>query len=386
MKKLYSIGLLLGIAGLVLAGCAQNNPVAPAGMSALGSSMKAQSVGAPGSEKVASGQVTITKGMFYHQEPLVINGENGQVVFEAVHLGHWDIYVELFNAQGVLIYAGAAEAVVKPNKTTEVMVAVTDDLGSITPQPTPPGQGNPPENNTGTLIVNVDIPVPPIPEGLIFWNRLGNPDEVQNSEVGVPGVIVGTPNYDQVQHDGGAGYFPTSYTYIIYNNLFGSDEYSGFAIEFWTKWREAGNEDYSFLMAHENENSVGNKVFFINANQTAGAAPQLGLQLLWNYTPESSIIYLWYPHEYLVDGLIEHIAYVVDLSAASGQKVKLYVDGQDIGAPAYYNEVNPLPTYAFPQYVEIGERVSHTWVLRNYIDNIKIWNYPKTDFSDRFTE
>ena len=107
---------------------------------------------------------------------------------------------------------------------------------------------------------------------------------------------------------------------------------------------------------------------------------------MWSLYPERSLNYEWDTNGLLVDGLVEHVAFVFDLTAAYGSKVRLYVNGQDMGMAELFNEINPENNHVFPYYVSIGQRVSNGWILRNYVDNLKIWNYPKTDFSDRFTE
>lgn len=380
------IGMMLGIAVMVMAGCAQDNPIAPSGFSKKGSAIQAQSLGAPGSEQVASGQVTIAKGMFYHQEPLVISGENGQAVFQAVHLGHWDIYVELFNAQGILIYAGAAEAVVKPKKTTEVMVTVTDDLGSVTPQPTLPGQGNPPENNTSTLIVKVDIPVPPIPEGLILWNKLGSVEEVTHSVVGpnltfslnaTDGIV-----FEPVKYDNGfrseSRWRGVEVPPTILNPVRG-------CYEMWFKSQVTRPVAYLYgrlQWLDQSSLGTGGLMQLVWDDGTPYGGPNNSIDVcvgtlnmsIGTFTAEIGRLY--------------HIAMVWDVNGIGGSSdtVRIYIDG--ILHASTTQSYNPIPGNGVGNIGRI-QNTTPGWgdcFGKLTFDNLKIWNYPKTDFSDRFTE
>ena len=91
-----------------------------------------------------------------------------------------------------------------------------------------------------------------------------------------------------------------------------------------------------------------------------------------------------------------HLAFTWDVSAE--KKVTFYLNGQpaDSGYEHLLGVPDALTWYFVDQipYLYLGSRMySGDWDRHNWepnvdgvIDNIKVWNYAKTDFSDRYNE
>ena len=87
-----------------------------------------------------------------------------------------------------------------------------------------------------------------------------------------------------------------------------------------------------------------------------------------------------------------HLAYTWDASA--DKKVTFYINGLPSGSG--YVDANPdfLWPFVETRYLYVGSRMySGDWYRHNWepnvdgiIDNIKVWDYAKTDFSDRFKD
>jgi hypothetical protein len=124
IKKIISL-YLLGM--LLLAGCSRNNPVAPSTAPAQGRIQLALEA----ADEVASGKVTITKGVLTQILPISITSHTGSVLFESIQVGTWTIIVQLFDKDGVEIYSGSGEAVVSVNTTTCVSIRVNHNTGDL---------------------------------------------------------------------------------------------------------------------------------------------------------------------------------------------------------------------------------------------------------------
>jgi hypothetical protein len=78
---------------------------------------------------------------------------------------------------------------------------------------------------------------------------------------------------------------------------------------------------------------------------------------------------------------VHHFALTYD----SAQKVSVYLDGVLVGGLG----IDPAKSYrkgSAPLYILTWTGSAASTKYHTFIDNIKIWDYPKTDFSDRFTE
>ncbi|MFC1517960.1 LamG-like jellyroll fold domain-containing protein, partial [Candidatus Margulisiibacteriota bacterium] len=220
-------------------------------------------------------------------------------------------------------------------------------------------------------------------DGIRFWNKLGSEAEVISSVIGVDGVIQGTITYDPVKFGDGANFDNNANNTIKVDNLFGSDPYSSFTIEFWTEIVAPSSADYVFMSWSANPTAWADPRGYLSVNGVSGTSIITGLWMADGVDNRAS--YYWNLSIY--EGQVVHLAYVVDLTKGSGQKVSLYVNGVDQGTRDSGTDDAISGSYTFPEYVRIGNETTPSgWTFRNLLDNFKVFNYAKTDFSDRFYE
>jgi uncharacterized protein YcfL len=361
MKKIFSMISVLALMLAALSGCSKSNPVAPA----TASSSQGQMLFAmEAADNVVSGKVTITKGAVTQMLPISITNHSGTVSFNGIQVGTWQIQVQLFDAAGVEIYTGSGTALVTLNATTTVKIRVN--------------------HNTGNLQVIVEVP------GLVLWNKLGSVDEVTHSLAG--------PN---LTFSGNA----------TDNIVFESAKYdNGFRSE--SRWR--GVE----VPAASLDPNRGCYEMWFKSQMTRPVAYQRGraqwldqsaagaggfMQLVWDdATPYGGLnneIDVYIGDTDMTNALgqvgftaeigrLYHIALVWDANGidGTGDTVRIYIDGTLCASTT--QTYNPI---AGAGVGNIG-RIQNTtpgWddcYGKLTFDNLKIWNYPKIDFSDRFYE
>ncbi|MCI5144044.1 MAG: hypothetical protein D3923_00630 [Candidatus Electrothrix sp. AR3] len=235
---------------------------------------------------------------------------------------------------------------------------------------------------------------------LLLWNKLGSTYEVQHSAAGPNGEIVGEVLFEPSQH--GNGFRSAERT----NNFDTPNNFVRFplpglgpqgSIEFWY------HPDW-------NNSSVGHVIDLIQYGfpEPSGGAHLAFVLSYNNWTdhiiawvldqgtdpPDLAVEYI-YPSSNPQWSTITpmHIAYTWDVSA--DKKLTLYLNGQPAGSN-YRVEGTPdefLWNFSEP-YLYVGSRMysgdwdRHYWEpnINGIIDNIKVWDYAKADFSDRFFE
>ena len=309
-----------------------------------------------------------------HVLPITITDHSGTVTFAGIQVGHWDILVQLFDEGGVEIYTGTGEAIVTKDATTTVTIRV--------------------EHNTGTLIINVEVP------GLVLWSKLGSVTEVQNSEIGPDLAVQGGPSFDPCKFDNGV-HSPNNETDYVYGDSSLVLVEKG-CVEFY--WKPPYGSDITGL---ENVSTF----FHISPNEPMpGSAPNDSNQLLFMFIPVHSpdhFNFRWSyvtkvdntqytvhhlgldPNAFATDEVI-HLAVVWDKNKSiEGQySLAVYQNGVLLGGTD--EDIDVRSSWGFP-YLGIAGKgksdLASAWDgCKGPVDNIKIWNYPKTNFSDRFME
>lgn len=225
---------------------------------------------------------------------------------------------------------------------------------------------------------------------LVFWNRLGSDAEVQNSAVG-PGGVRGFGTYADSPFgkglsvdatNGFAATFPVS---LLPSNRG--------CIEFWasvsddtdtlSEWgslllgiADAQGNAYSLLgFSSGNSAADGGLVAQRPGIGTAGTGPRGE----WTYTDalQGACATNWhhYALTWSVDGVLTGVNPVC--------RVAVFVDG--VLNSEHWGSVNdPADPQAFPE----NGRLGLLWLRagRAAIDNVKVWDYQKVDFTDRFDE
>ncbi|UCF06592.1 MAG: hypothetical protein JSV33_06075 [bacterium] len=237
-------------------------------------------------------------------------------------------------------------------------------------------------------------------KGLILWNKLGSEHEVTHSRVGPDGVIVGDIEYLPCQH--GNGFKPLERTgdRNIPDNFidfYGLNLGQQGCIEFWyhPDWIDShvgcvvGLFYYglpSYWPEYLQVLMTGYNDWQDLANFNAYQGLQDSSNQAWlTYRPSATPG--WTTAEPF------HMAFMWDGIAPDQQdRVKMFINGNPIGS--YHISGDPtFSNWPADAILRLGSRLSggdwnrHHWEgSEGIIDNIKIWNYPKTDFSDRFKE
>jgi len=217
-----------------------------------------------------------------------------------------------------------------------------------------------------------------------LWNKLGSDIEVQNSEAGPNGSWQGTSSYISIKFNNGM-YINNDNNYIDFDGSFFTP--NNFTIEVWFK------TDYNVV----NGQSQDGKqhcffVWFYNNNNRCLAkfthdTRYLEIDMCYN----SSLYYFNCNNASITfsAGSIHHIAFVYDKNGIDGgaDKLRIYFDGTQV-----FNSTSSPPTCTnsggiFHLGVDWGTVNPIPWInFTGGIDNIKIFNCAKTDFSDKDTE
>jgi len=239
------------------------------------------------------------------------------------------------------------------------------------------GIGSVSSTDTDTRVLQEDSFIDP---GLIFWNKLGSDQEAQNSEIGPNGTVFGVHSYNPVQF--GNGFTPNegwANARIEYPGGFINPEAG--TVEFWAEFYDYpqpfSHGVYGFIgviYAGSIEKDVPINFFWHNPNALAGRLIFGGFGT--NHY-DFNIDYFDPPLDTPV-----HLAMTWNRTAS--EQVKIYVDG--VKQTLTYDEPRVwLTDNSDPLYV--GPAWDYSYSTNRYaMDNLKIYDYEKTDFSDRFSE
>ena len=229
-----------------------------------------------------------------------------------------------------------------------------------------------------------------------LWNRLGSSQEVRNSTLGPDGIYLGGGSFGTGKF-GGAFYADSNADSRVAMPKLGTINPEAGAIEFWAKIEGFG--DYIDWDGHPNfieDLGSRDRVYwetymgFNGNNGTAGGG--LAGEVSGNGAGTGSWEQNWYYEQILSedpDGW-HHYAIVWDADGIAGvndgQRVfAIYLDGQlnshqwDVYQPADLHGVTVEDSYLGLLNNTGGQGTAA-------IDNLKIWDFAKTDFSDRFVE
>ena len=232
-------------------------------------------------------------------------------------------------------------------------------------------------------------------QNLLLWNKLGSDAEVTNSEIGPDGVIIGAIDYLPGKFDNGFKPQPRTGDRNLQTNCV---RYDGLnlgqkgCIEFWFQpdWVSgyghirhilnfAKPDGTPLIIFHYNDWQnllsldfyfwVGDSIDFVSRSIVPSSTPE------WTTTEPFHVAIVW-------DGT----------AANNADKVKMFLNGVERGSLSSRGS----PTFAnwgSGNYLRLATRwVPGDWNRHNWegsdgvMDNIKIWNYAKTDFEDRFIE
>jgi hypothetical protein len=235
-------------------------------------------------------------------------------------------------------------------------------------------------------------------QGLLFWNRLGSDEEVYNSEIGPDGVIVGDVEYLPCKHGLGFKPLPRTGDPNIPDNFI---DFSGLnlgnqgCVEFWylPDWIDGsvGHVVEIFRYGVENDPQNSNHLgthfnewqnLMGTSARNAGHWPSVGMNNRPSNTPG------WSTTEPF------HMAFTWDgTNPVINDRLKFFVNGQRVLGGYSHNGDPTLDDWLPNAVLRLGSRLTsgdwqrHHWEGHDAVfDNIKVWSFPKTDFSDRFEE
>lgn len=235
-------------------------------------------------------------------------------------------------------------------------------------------------------------------KGLILWNELGSEHEVTHSRVGPDGATVGDIEYISCMH--GNGFKPLPRTgdrnipdnYIEFHGLdlgrqgciefWYHSDWSGWSVEHIVEFFCYGlpeDTDNLYIWMHFNDwqGKLNAVLWEPGRNEWAGMNPHITSIPEWTTAAPVHIAVTW-------DGTAPDVA----------DRLHFYIDGSEIPDTYFYYRGDPtFEDWSSEAVFGLGSRIfsgnwdSHRWEGDSGVfDNIKIWSYPKTDFSDRFTE
>jgi len=208
----------------------------------------------------------------------------------------------------------------------------------------------------------------------ILWNKLGNNSQVYTGERGVGGSWIGSEEY-------GSGVFgsaiDTTGGQVYFSNVFSGIASEG-SIEFFVRPEESSGHgnNYELLKIGDISGTDYLSLTFQDANLefeiVDGGVTRIGYDEAISYSANDNV----------------HLAVTWKLSDFDdGDNIKLFHNGDEIyGANGTIDVLSALSDNDI--YLSNNERTGegvHTY-FNGLFDNVKIWNYGKTDYSDRNEE
>ncbi|MBI5837205.1 MAG: hypothetical protein HZB25_08170 [Candidatus Eisenbacteria bacterium] len=222
--------------------------------------------------------------------------------------------------------------------------------------------------------------------GLLLWNKLGSQHEVQHSVVGPNGIITGSVTYLPCKHGSGFKALPRTGNHNVPGNFI---DFPGLnlgrkgCIEFWY-WPDWSNWQVGHIV-ETMYYGVPGAMYDIGMQYNDWQE----LQYVVAYTQVSlrpSVTPSWTTLEPF------HVAFTWDgTQPIPANRVKLYHNGSPVGSTSTW--IGSVTDWSPAAVLRLGSRITggdwdrHPWEGDHWImDNIKVWSFPKTDFSDRFQE
>jgi hypothetical protein len=234
------------------------------------------------------------------------------------------------------------------------------------------------------------------PSGPILWNKLGSLDEVRNSEVGANFIVEGNVGFT----DGvfGNGFFSTGHWYlgnriIIPENGLQLDPQGG-TIEAWVMYPQDpivwaydygmfGILDGCYQSGSGRDNTLGQQVINFIGDGVTGDLYTYYVLVNFGNTVRVEIPNI---DQVFQPGDFHHVAIVWEKDGIDGSsnRIRVYIDNVLMGSSDDNNwgtdpDVGNRHTVAKGAGFDDGTPAF-------VIDNLEVWNYARTDFSDRFNE
>lgn len=215
-----------------------------------------------------------------------------------------------------------------------------------------------------------------VPTGLVYWSKLENDNDIIKPEIGPEGTVVGSPTYVDAKFKKGMYVNDFEGYRIVTTGLYTTN--LG-CIEFWYVpmyasydnvshgiFGEAGSGapvgDYIFMMK-DSDNQLYSAIFRGPWHYSSGACPS------WSAGDKVHIALVWDSNGFIIDETIYYQAVFVNNVFLAG----------DTDSTFTYNWMSPSG-------LKIGYMDNNSPAADGIIDNLKIYDYAKTDFSDKDIE
>jgi hypothetical protein len=226
-----------------------------------------------------------------------------------------------------------------------------------------------------------------IPDGLLLWNKLGSDYQVTNSAFGDDGSVFGSYEYRQGKY--GDGFYvqdqPTSgrITFPTDVNVGGQG-----AIEFWYQPNYPYTSEPLYPYGHPNLlcTSTSSYPYF----RFAFNPPSDDFSFTLGNADDTDRVVISYRIEFEAEQLM-HIALVWDSDGINGtaETMQLYLDGV-LQTPQAGNgsadNTQAISTTSITTPLYVANNTSGNRGCGGVMDNLKMFDYAKTDFSDRLRE
>jgi len=220
---------------------------------------------------------------------------------------------------------------------------------------------------------------------LVMWNKLGSVTEIQNSEIGENGNIIGSDyafepgqygnGYVRIANGSNAVHFPDTILQGLKNQ--GS-------IELWINPKVNNPVAFSYGVFPLIGDVFGTNshVYLAWGDITSGTGIYGGVNFdgTGHFTPSESSQFVATP------GVPFHVAISWDVDGIDGttNTIRIYRDGALIGTSDEVWDANDTSTN-YDGFL-LGKGPDSEGFDKYIVDNIKVWNYAKINFSDRFNE
>jgi hypothetical protein len=312
--------------------------------------------------------------------PMVISGGHAMAEFKEIPTGEWQIVIRLRDAKGKLLYLGTGSANIRGQETAteEIKLVKSLETGSLRVVAAVPEQP----------VETMEVPVPVTVTNrentnqghLLLWNTFDSEQDVTNSKKGPTGEISGT--LDFLSSGTAKTVKPGSPDARI--NFQGQTIFNPGAgcIELWVIPQESGTQQksaYYYFDSYDPGTRLGFRcgmddkkgVFFIlfhNGQAHIGKDDSMTAVQINQKKPES-----------FKTGDRVHISLVWDLRGVNGSRhsSELFINGK-LNNWDDSKLVGPLGTGAIT--VLNSRPGSKDLGCRDALDDIKIWDFAKTDF------
>jgi hypothetical protein len=309
--------------------------------------------------------ITMTKDSKVIHEYVTLNNGTATKQINGLVSGTWDLNVDALDADNKIILSGSASVVIESGKVSCAKIKL--------------------KPNTGGVVITIEIEDET--GALVFWSTMGSPVEILFPKIGPSGKISGG-GFSEGKF-GSAFIADYTQAYCVRFPYQIIPESRG-CIEFWAKLDGFDNDE--IIPWGENPvlcylgDEIGQCQYSLrfNGNDGRSAGGLSGFAGDKNFGTNFYYDNVTYGNILGDVNIWHHYALSWDNDGVPGYPyvMQIFLDGNPVGQPIDPHDV----PFNKPQSGEF--KIIDNWMGKGTvtIDNLKIYNYAKTDFSDRETE